>query len=99
MQKKRTIHTLGQDPGPNSLLNASNSLIQVSSQAEGWKREQGGTALLRWGRGCEYQSAPFLPHIHHNLLLVSGSSEKNMIPIVIIIATVRSGSGRRKSGV
>lgn len=46
VQKKRTIHSLGQDPGPNSWLNISNSLIQISLQAEGWKREQGGTALL-----------------------------------------------------
>jgi len=41
-----------EDPGPNSLLNTSDSLIQISLKAESWKREWGGPALLGWGRGC-----------------------------------------------
>lgn len=52
MQNKRLIHSLVQDPGPNSLLNTSNPLIQISLKAGSWKREQRGTVLLGWGRGC-----------------------------------------------
>lgn len=74
------------DPGLNSLLNVSNSLIQISLKAKSWKGEPGGIALLGWAEGGEYLSAPFLPHIHHGLLLEK--AKKLIIVLIINIITV-----------
>jgi len=42
--------------------------------------------LLGWAEGGEYLSAPFLPHIHHGLLL--DKAKKLIIVLIINIITV-----------